>query len=218
MLTVDESNSLSDIVQPSKKVYIENSKKTTLNDDFDKMEVKIKNIKDLYQSLIKCTLQFFKESKPSDKLDSRFKKSSYTTLNQGFIKTGYGFGKDTIIGQVLISVGETERELGESSLEFEEKVKETWIKKLEQYIYVDIDNANYIKRNLEKHIQQYDNSRSKLRKLQSKVPTEKVLKKIEMEEEKINLEKLKFSRLALRNSRCYSSGYNKFRKTSKEIF
>jgi len=43
-------------------------------------------------------------------------------------------------------VGETERELGESSLEFEEKVKETWIKKLEQYIYVDIDNANYIKR------------------------------------------------------------------------
>ncbi|OUM63027.1 hypothetical protein PIROE2DRAFT_10554 [Piromyces sp. E2] len=192
MLSVDDSNSLSDIVQPSKKVYMVNSKRTTLNDDFDKMEIKIKNIRELYQSLIKCTLQYFKE------LDSKFRKSSISILGQGFIKTGYGFGKDTTVGQVLMSLGEVERELGESSLEFEEKIKETWIKKLEQYIHVDINNANYIKRNLERHMQQYDNSRSKLRKLQNKIPTEKVLKKMEMEEEKANLEKLKFNRLALR--------------------
>jgi len=122
MLSVVDNNSISDIVQPSKKVYVITSKKTTLNDDFGKMEVKIKNIRELYMSLVKYTLHYFKESKPTesfiDKLDSKYKKSSYTILSEGFTKTGYGFGKDSIVGQVLLSLGETQRELGDNSIEF----------------------------------------------------------------------------------------------------
>ncbi|KAL6618161.1 hypothetical protein U3516DRAFT_661942 [Neocallimastix sp. 'constans'] len=150
MLSVEDNNSISELVQPTKKVYVVTSRKTTLNDDFDKMEVK---------------------------LDS--KKTAYDALCQGFTKTGYSFGKDSTVGQVLISLGEIERELGDNSIKFEQEIKRTWIKKLEQYINVDINNANHIKRNLEKHIQQYDNARTKLRKLKNKNPTGKNLRKIE---------------------------------------
>ena len=65
-------------------MYIENSKKTTLNDDFDKMEVKIKNIKDLYQSLIKCTLQFFKEVWYYQMIDGNTEKFSIILLKLKF--------------------------------------------------------------------------------------------------------------------------------------
>ena len=46
----------------------------------------------------------------------------------------------------MISLGEIERELGDNSIKFEQEIKRTWIKKLEQYINVDINNANHIKR------------------------------------------------------------------------
>ncbi|KAG4101787.1 hypothetical protein H8356DRAFT_985378 [Neocallimastix lanati (nom. inval.)] len=201
MLSVEDNNSLSELVQPSKKVYVVSSDKTTLNDDFNKMELKIKNIRELYAALIKYTEQFFKESKPNekfiDKLDIDSKKTAYDALSQGFTKTGYSFGKNNTVGQVLISLGGIEKEIGDNSKIFEEKIKETWIKKLDQYINVDINNANHIKRNLEKHIQQYDNARTKLRKLKNKSPTEKNLKKIEYEENKAIAERFKFNRLAL---------------------
>jgi len=57
-----------------------------------------------------------------------------------------GFGKNNTVGQVLISLGGIEKEIGDNSKIFEEKIKETWIKKLDQYINVDINNANHIKR------------------------------------------------------------------------